>query len=1040
MSAANVTATGVLAELDDYAKQEIRIAAVLNGGVSLAVWISGVVLELHHVALSSQGLGSWRPYRQVLDLLGATARIDVIAGTSAGGLNGAFLALGLARRRDLTLLRDVWADDGSLEKLLRPALAKKPPSVLQGDDYFLVRMREALRKVISTQNPELHGAAASTTPPPVELFLTGTLWTGRESTFTDDMGVGITERDYDATFRFANQVAAEQKDAVGDLDDTTDAVVEQLARAARCTSSFPAAFEPHLVTPRSGPAAERRWPSTAGQANFANAQYVLDGGVLLNKPVRPALEAIYRQPGENQIRRVLAYVVPDPGEAAKSDSTAAPDAVNAVPLAGEVILSILTRLRSTDSVSRELAEIRDRNVTVRDRRRSRARLSNAMTVAGEPLSEQLWQGYMAERMDNAAVTIAHLIAAGEPAGTGAWSEREITDALSRFGSGPIGFGFVPRSGLPAALAATGAGWHWGQTTVLRLMDTTVDLLRRALTLAPLNGPEQQTFVSARRDLEGVLREIRADNSDLTRFWLDAATGARGLPPIPTRAASPNTSAANVRALDEWIGPIVQAWDSTAPAAQSAAGGAGAQSDPGAQRRLAQYQRALSLAGALFECRDEIDRVRIAPNAAMDPSGGERDHLDALYEWLLAPAGTRQDVLQRMLRLEVVLVATSGSLTPLEQEVELVEVSCSNPDRITGMQFHHFGAFYRAPWRVNDWVEGRLDGAKQTMRFLLSPQRLRQRGFTTPVLLAELEKIAAPAGPDQPWLAKRWEDALPVYAQEVNSALQNNATTIALDEVADALAMPLRLQILRDDLATMAGAIRGELADAPAGSKKWLASYEAKIAIAPSPPAGAPESAALSAGQLWDLRVEMADVGRQKLSADFGSDTFARTVSHAATVTVSAFGAPPKVGKVKAVGVVLSALRGYTAMVWAMVSYLTRGSKFGTGVVNLAVAVGATLLAITIFVPGVPIALTLAGTALFLAGMSAAALRTKASAGLGWRLLLGALLIAAPFGWLVAHNIDQHGFRPALTLLAKSLIGAAIVLFGWFLARSSPGKK
>ena len=70
MSAANVTATGVLAELDDYAKQEIRIAAVLNGGVSLAVWISGVVLELHHVALSSQGLGSWRPYRQVLDLLG----------------------------------------------------------------------------------------------------------------------------------------------------------------------------------------------------------------------------------------------------------------------------------------------------------------------------------------------------------------------------------------------------------------------------------------------------------------------------------------------------------------------------------------------------------------------------------------------------------------------------------------------------------------------------------------------------------------------------------------------------------------------------------------------------------------------------------------------------------------------------------------------------------------------------------------------------------------------------------------------------------
>lgn len=49
MSAANVTTAGAIAELDDYAKQEIRIAAVLNGGVSLAVWMSGVVLELHHL-------------------------------------------------------------------------------------------------------------------------------------------------------------------------------------------------------------------------------------------------------------------------------------------------------------------------------------------------------------------------------------------------------------------------------------------------------------------------------------------------------------------------------------------------------------------------------------------------------------------------------------------------------------------------------------------------------------------------------------------------------------------------------------------------------------------------------------------------------------------------------------------------------------------------------------------------------------------------------------------------------------------------------
>ena len=65
------------------------LAVVLNGGVSLAVWISGVTLELYNLGVAG---GSSDAYYPVLDLLRADARIDVIAGTSAGGLNGAFLA------------------------------------------------------------------------------------------------------------------------------------------------------------------------------------------------------------------------------------------------------------------------------------------------------------------------------------------------------------------------------------------------------------------------------------------------------------------------------------------------------------------------------------------------------------------------------------------------------------------------------------------------------------------------------------------------------------------------------------------------------------------------------------------------------------------------------------------------------------------------------------------------------------------------------------------------------------------------------------
>ncbi|MFF8289652.1 hypothetical protein ACF068_10560 [Streptomyces sp. NPDC016309] len=79
---------------EDIDRQDIRLAVVMNGGVSLAVWIGGVAVELHHLAMARR----WAEpvYRPLLDLLHADARVDVIAGTSAGGLNGAFLALGLA--------------------------------------------------------------------------------------------------------------------------------------------------------------------------------------------------------------------------------------------------------------------------------------------------------------------------------------------------------------------------------------------------------------------------------------------------------------------------------------------------------------------------------------------------------------------------------------------------------------------------------------------------------------------------------------------------------------------------------------------------------------------------------------------------------------------------------------------------------------------------------------------------------------------------------------------------------------------------------
>ena len=251
---------------NDFGRQDIRLAVVLNGGVSLAIWISGVTLELHHLAMARR----WdeTTYGPVLDLMNADARVDVIAGTSAGGLNGAFLALGLTRDRDLTLMRDLWRDHGSLEKLLRdPLRDRRPPSLLMGDDYFRPEVRDALDRRLDQDPPG--PSTGDLGDSPVELILTGTLWQGRTSSFTDDMGASITEMDHDATFHFSLRPGG---DPAGD-DRSRGGLVDQLAAAARCTSSFPAAFEPHFVGITDGTkVGEGPWASTAGPANFRDPQ------------------------------------------------------------------------------------------------------------------------------------------------------------------------------------------------------------------------------------------------------------------------------------------------------------------------------------------------------------------------------------------------------------------------------------------------------------------------------------------------------------------------------------------------------------------------------------------------------------------------------------------------------------------------------------------------------------------------------------------------------------------------------------------------
>src|SRR3954465_15601407 len=134
---------------------EIRIALVLNGGVSLAVWMGGVTHELDLIRRASGAAGAPKAqsydeelaarWRELCRRGGERRRVvvDVIAGTSAGGLNGSLLATAISNGSTLDpdgengpWLRQKWVALGSLEvgKLV-PSAGEKPTSVLDGK-YF----------------------------------------------------------------------------------------------------------------------------------------------------------------------------------------------------------------------------------------------------------------------------------------------------------------------------------------------------------------------------------------------------------------------------------------------------------------------------------------------------------------------------------------------------------------------------------------------------------------------------------------------------------------------------------------------------------------------------------------------------------------------------------------------------------------------------------------------------------------------------------------------------------------------------------------
>ena len=119
------------------------MALVCYGGISLAVYMHGITKEIWRLARASRAFHAgdspavhshrarlparcWRRFEQEA---GLKLRVlpDIIAGASAGGINGVFLAQAIATGQSLEPLTKLWLETADIEALIDPKQAARHP-------------------------------------------------------------------------------------------------------------------------------------------------------------------------------------------------------------------------------------------------------------------------------------------------------------------------------------------------------------------------------------------------------------------------------------------------------------------------------------------------------------------------------------------------------------------------------------------------------------------------------------------------------------------------------------------------------------------------------------------------------------------------------------------------------------------------------------------------------------------------------------------------------------------------------------------------
>ena len=368
-------------------EKELRIALVCFGGVSLAVYMHGISKEILKLVRASSALHAITDraarakasfaaggdpddpeydteaiYFELLREIGARIElrvvVDIIAGASAGGINGTMLARALSHDLPIGKLRDLWLENADVSVLLAPEAkanrwskaflkpliwgagktgvlgvdreVRDKLSLFVRSRWFKpplsgARMAELMFDAVTAMGaPRRPGASLMPSGQRLDLIVMLTDYHGYQHLIQIHDPPLIRDREHHHVLRFSYR-----RNGNGGASDFVLANAPALAFAARATSSFPGAFPPAQIREIDA-LVERRgtdWPDRAQfiARNFAahvqaeiepaTASFI-DGSVLNNRPFHEAIAAIHGRPAYRQVDRRLVYIDPDPASEA----------------------------------------------------------------------------------------------------------------------------------------------------------------------------------------------------------------------------------------------------------------------------------------------------------------------------------------------------------------------------------------------------------------------------------------------------------------------------------------------------------------------------------------------------------------------------------------------------------------------------------------------------------------------------------------------------------------------------------------------------